>query len=369
MNELTFLKATPSGRKAKLTMDLGFLTDKENIIHSKSFRRLEYKTQVFLNHVGDHYRNRLTHSLEVALLAKKACRILGLNEDLAECIGLAHDLGHTPFGHFGQDALNKVLKSKNLGTFEHNMQSFRIATELENPSDKLGLNLTYETIEGLAKHRKANKKDYKKDLPDNMVDGQETLEAQIGNQCDEITYNCHDLDDGLRHGILEISDLMEIEMFQIFCTEKPTVKNLRKAINKIRDHLLLDLTEETKKRVYEAKIETTEQVRMFKKPLVGLSKHCKTSNADIKKMLHAKMYNHHSLRRREVLSSKVIEGLFETFFTDPTLMPLKYSKSCNDKFKKNGIEGKARGVSDYIAGMTDRFAISEYNKLFNINCI
>ena len=371
MNKLSFLKTVSHGRAHKINLDLGFLTDRENILTSKSFRRLEYKTQVFLNHVGDHYRNRLTHSLEVGLLAKKACRILGLNEDLAECIGLAHDLGHTPFGHCGQDVLNELLEARGFGHFEHNMQSFRIITELDSlPGEEYnGLNLSFETIEGLAKHRKSNKKDYQKDLPEDISDGQETLEAQIGNACDEITYNCHDLDDGLRHGILEMSDLSNLEIFQQFSGEVKDIKNARMTIRKIKEFLLLDLVEETKNRVLESGIIKSEDIRESKESLVSLSKKMKIKNAQVKKMLNKKMYNHFILRRREVLSRKIIYGLFDIFFNDPTLMPLKYSTLCKDKEKKHGEKGKARAVSDYISGMTDRFAMAEYNKLFDINAI
>ncbi len=333
-----------------------FQRDRDRVVHSNAFRRLEYKTQVFVYHEGDHYRTRLTHSLEGSQIARSIARMLGLNEDLSEAIILAHDLGHTPFGHSGEVVLNRLMKK--WGGFEHNRQSLRIVTVLEDRyPDFPGLNLTYEVREGLAKHQSAY------DKPNAQANfkkkGQPTLEAQIVNIADEIAYSNHDLDDGLRSGLISLKQLKNVRLwvdhFQRHDDEKIQV---RQTIRSIINHFVLDLVAETEKRLKDARIRSVSDVRASKAKLVSLSRDFDMKNRELKAFLRDFMYRHQHVERMATKTRMVIEGLFKTYIKNPkTLPPDLYEKT-----KKQQLE---RTVCDYIAGMTDRFALEEYKRLFD----
>jgi len=277
--------------------------DRDRIIHSTAFRRLEYKTQVFVNHEGDHYRTRLTHSIEVAQIARSICRSMRLHEDLAEAVALAHDLGHTPFGHSGQDALNAVMEP--YGGFEHNRQSLRIVEKLEHKYAAFtGLNLSYETREGIVKHHSAYDTPSNQDLAHFNLNEQPALEAQIGNLADEIAYNNHDIDDGYRAGMLSIDDLKQLELFGRFYaqveTQFPDVPERLKVNETVRhmiNFLILDVVEETNRRIREANVKSFKDVRAASMPLVALSQKTRRMNGELKKLLYKKMYRHYRVAR------------------------------------------------------------------------
>jgi len=375
MYEDNLIKCAVTSKKSKgrkcseSNKDNIFLTDKERILQSKSWRRLEYKTQVFVNshESTDHFRNRLTHSLEVANTAKIISRNLGLNEDLAECIGLAHDLGHTPFGHAGQDALND--KMKNYSGFEHNYQSVRVVTELDNIcKDVDGLNLSYEVIEGLIKHRQPSEMIRAGKFLEYNLSEPATLEAQIANFSDELTYNCHDLDDGYRSGIISFTQLSEITLFQEClslvsgCTnEQNTVLEVIRAM---KWKLVKDVVKTTALNI--SGFESLDDIRSSHKNSISFSKEMRVKNGEIKKFLHKQLYFECTLERRNHISKKAVSELFDIFFNNTKILPLKYQNRIIDKVEKHGEEGKARVISDYISGMTDRYALDEYNRLVNL---
>jgi len=339
-----------------------YYRDLGRIVHSSAFRRLEYKTQVFVNHEGDYYRTRLTHSLEVSQIARGVARILRLNEDLAHTIALAHDLGHTPFGHPGEAALNALMETE--GGFEHNLQSYRVVTKLEERyPDFPGLNLSYEVLEGILSHST----DY--DKPRKFTGfkfvGYPTLEAQIVNFADEISFMTHDLDDGLQHGMLtdEVLNGMplwdkaagEIQKRHPAASEK--VKKSR-AISFLINELINDLQEETGKRINDCGIRTLEDVRKKGKGVVSLSEPMSRKAEEIKKFLYENLYRHWRVVRMADKAKRVIGDLFHAYLENPRILPDEF-------YKRFNAENSRRYICDYIAGMTDRFALQEHKKLFD----
>ncbi len=334
-----------------------FQRDRDRVIHSSAFRRLQYKTQVFVNHEGDYYRTRITHTLEVAQIARSIARSLGLNQDLTEAIALAHDLGHTPFGHSGEKVLNEIMKED--GGFEHNAQSYRIVTHLEDkyPSFK-GLNLSYEVLEGVDKHRT------RYDRPGG--DGEQyTLEAQIVDLSDEIAYSSHDIDDGLTSGLLSFDGLSEVALWKRNLDKvKQNFPGLNRekmkyqAVRQVIDEQVTDLLIETTARVEKFGVKTVEDVRRCPEELAAMSNGFRTEFLEMKRYLFQNMYRHSRVTRMESKSSKVIQGLFGLYESNPDILPTTTREKV-----KNRQEPVRRIICDYIAGMTDRFAIEEYEKL------
>ncbi|MCC7136048.1 MAG: deoxyguanosinetriphosphate triphosphohydrolase [Nitrosomonas sp.] len=351
------LESPPLGRSE-------FQRDRDRIIHSKAFRRLEYKTQVFVNHEGDLFRTRLTHSLEVAQIGRSIARNLSLNEDLIEAISLAHDLGHTPFGHAGQDALNECMLDH--GGFEHNLQSLRIVDVLEERYAQFdGLNLCYETREGILKKVPQSKVLALGELGDRFVKSYSpSLEAQLANLTDEIAYNNHDIDDGLRSGLISLKQLVEVDIFaeHLLTVQKryPNLNERRLIHETIRgmiNTLASDLTAQSKTNIELAKPENPDQVRRLP-TLIGHSDNIRRQQRDLKRFLHKNLYKHYQVMRMSNKARHTIKKLFSAFSAEPALMPEKYQQ----KFEQHGHQV----IADYIAGMTDRYAIKEYQRLFSI---
>ena len=339
--------------------------DRDRIIHSTAFRRLMYKTQVFVNHEGDLYRTRLTHSLEVAQIARTAARALGLNEPLVEAVSLAHDLGHTPFGHAGQDALNDCMRE--FGGFEHNLQSLRVVDELEAKyADFPGLNLTYETREGILKHcSNRNARDLG-DLGRRFLDRlQPSLEAQLVNIADAIAYNNHDVDDGYRAELLDFGQLREQPLFGRHYDDVqagyPNLEDRRliyEVIRRMIGHVVNDLIESTAAAIERSGVESIDDVRRHDGPLVGFGPEVLEMHTSLKKFLRENLYRHDQVRSMNEKTQTMIEVLFERYMADPGRMPGWFEKQAAGK-----TENRARVVADYIAGMTDRFAIREFERL------
>ncbi|MBI1978065.1 MAG: deoxyguanosinetriphosphate triphosphohydrolase [Candidatus Omnitrophica bacterium] len=326
-----------------------FQRDRDRIIHSTAFRRLEYKTQVFVNHEGDHYRTRLTHTLEMSQIARTIGRALRLNEDLIETIALAHDLGHGPFGHAGQDALSELMKGH--GGFEHNAQCLRIVEKLEESySGFPGLNLTFEVREGLRKHAK------------NRVP---SLEAEIVDCADAIAYNGHDLDDGLRAGLLDFKDLEKVQLWKgadRYIREKALSQNqtirTKIAIRLIINRMVSDLISETAKNIKKCPIETPGDFARSQTPVVRFSNHLTKKVSSLKEFLMNHLYLHYRVVRMTEKGKRFIQELFRLYVSKPEQLPPQVRKRAKE-------DGVWRAVCDYIAGMTDRFALDEYNRLFS----
>jgi dGTPase len=344
---------------------LAFERDRDRIIHCSAFRRLEYKTQVFVNHEGDYYRTRLTHSLEVAQIARSIARRLKVNEELTEAIALAHDLGHTPFGHSGEVTLNELMKDH--GGFEHNLQSLRVVEKLEERYPAFtGLNLTWETREGLVKHATAYEKLAQRAPSEYEPEKYPTLEAQIIDLADEIAYNNHDIDDGLQSGLLDGGSLREEvelwkEMMEMAEKKYPKITNPQKkhyAISHLIGYLILDLVKETKKNITQLNIQTNEDVHNAKKQLVAFSAETERQNQQLKDFLMENLYNHYRVKRMRSKAKMVVERIFNANNENPMLLPKKYQQ----KIEHGSRE---RIICDYIAGMTDRYALDEYKKLFD----
>ena len=346
--------------------------DRDRIIHSSAFRRLEYKTQVFVNHEGDMFRTRLTHSIEVAQLSRTIARILELNEDLSETIALAHDLGHTPFGHAGQDALNACMKD--YGGFEHNLQSLRVVDKLEQSyADFPGLNLTFESREGILKHCATKNAKQLGDVGERFLNKQRaSLEAQAVNLADEIAYNNHDVDDGLRSGLLDIEQLLEVRLFKqqfdVVNKEYPGIKDRRQIheiIRRMINRQVVDLIETTKTNLSRIKPNCIDDVRNQNDDLANFSSEMLEMNLELKRFLRTHMYAHYRVHRMSSKAAHIIQQLFNAFLSDPKLLNPKNRQIVMQKEQQNAEMGKARAVSDYIAGMTDRYAIAEYGKIFD----
>lgn len=337
--------------------------DRDRIIHCAAFRRLEYKTQVFVNHEGDYYRTRLTHSLEVAQIGRGIARRLNLNEDLVETLALAHDLGHTPFGHTGEGVLDRLMSP--YGGFEHNRQSLRIVEHLEERYPGFnGLNLTWEAREGIIKHSS----DY--DIPDDSDFAEycpglrPTLEAQIIDLADEIAYNNHDIDDGLKAGYLKHEALAGItlwsETYARVRQKYPMLDEERQVLQTISHligHLILDLVEQSRANIEDGGISTLDDVRMQKSNLVMFSKDTAEKNKELKGFLYQNLYSHYKVERMRIKAERFLTILFENYLQNPTLLPVSYQ----EKYQEYGME---RVICDYIAGMTDRYALDEYKRLF-----
>lgn len=346
--------------------------DRDRIIHSSAFRRLEYKTQVFVNHEGDMFRTRLTHSIEVAQLSRTIARILELNEDLSETVALAHDLGHTPFGHAGQDALNACMKD--YGGFEHNLQSLRVIDKLEQSyADFPGLNLTFESREGVLKHCSNKNAKQLGDVGERFLNKQRaSLEAQAVNLADEIAYNNHDVDDGLRSGLLDIEQLLEVRLFKqqfdVVNKEYPGIKDRRQIheiIRRMINRQVVDLIETTQTNIRRFKPDSIESVRLQSDDIAHFSSEMLEMNQELKRFLRTHMYAHYRVHRMSSKAAHIIQQLFSAFLNDPKLLNPKNRQIVIQKEQQSAEIGKARAVADYIAGMTDRYAIAEYEKIFN----
>ncbi|MEM8981578.1 MAG: deoxyguanosinetriphosphate triphosphohydrolase [Pseudomonadota bacterium] len=341
-----------------------FARDRDRVVHSNAFRRLVYKTQVFVNHEGDLYRTRLTHSLEVAQAARTVANALGLNESLTEAICLAHDLGHTPFGHAGQDALNACMRDHD--GFEHNLQSLRIVDVLERKYPAFdGLNLTFETREGILKHCSARDARQLGDVGRRFLERQQpSLEAQLANVADEIAYNHHDIDDGLRAGLLDIDELAEIALFgeplSAVTAEYPRLDQRRvihETIRRMFGAAVQDLIDTTGARLAAVEPTTVDAVRAQDKPIVGFSAAVRASHLAVKRFLRDKLYRHQRVKQMTDRAHVIINELFAAYMNDPSQLPDDYA--C----RIDAPDPLARVVADYVAGMTDRFAQSEYERL------
>jgi len=343
-----------------------FQRDRDRIIHSTAFRRLEYKTQVFLNHEGDLFRTRLTHSIEVAQIGRTLARSLRLNEDLVEATALAHDLGHTPFGHVGQDVLNECMAQ--FGGFEHNLQSLRVVDHLEEHYGAFdGLNLTFETREGILKHCSLNNARVLGELGQRFIDRtQPSLEAQLTNLADEIAYNNHDIDDGLRSGLLTMAQMEEVELFarHRHAVEQayPGLAGRRALYETIRlmiTAMTADLVETSCALIRDAAPQSIDDVRAAP-PLIRFSSQMRTETTALKRFLYANLYRHFQVNRMRVKASRIVRELFDAFLADPVLLPSDYQVA-DDPMKQ------ARKIADYIAGMTDRYAIREHRRIFSLD--
>lgn len=349
-----------------------FQRDRDRIIHSTAFRRLVYKTQVFVNHEGDLYRTRLTHSIEVAQIARTIARALELNETLVEAICLAHDLGHTPFGHAGQDALNACMKS--FGGFEHNLQSLRVVDELEERYAAFpGLNLTFETREGILKHCSVSNAKSLGAVGERFLRREQpSLEAQIANLADEIAYNNHDLDDGLRAGLISIEELRAVPVFRrqhdAVLAQFPEVTDRRmihEVVRRMINYVVTDLIENTSAAIAAANPQDVDDVRLHASALVQFSAAVEAEHMELKRHLRDHVYRHYRVLRMTNKATMVVTELFGVFFRRPELMPTEYTESAHDMELQSGEAGRARAVADYIAGMTDRYAIVEYERMFD----
>ena len=341
-----------------------FQRDRDRIIHSTAFRRLEYKTQVFVNHEGDLFRTRLTHSLEVAQLARGIARTLNLHEDLTEAIALAHDLGHTPFGHAGQDALNACMKD--FGGFEHNLQSLRVVDKLEQRYAEFdGLNLTFELREGILKHCSVKNAKQLGNVGQRFINKTSpSLEAQVTNFADEIAYNNHDIDDGLRSGLITIEQLQQVALFaenlSIVKAKYPQLEQRRvihETIRRMINVLVVDLCQTSSAKIAKLQPKSISDIRQAPY-LVGFSEAMQAKNLELKQFLRKNLYHHYKVNRMSAKAERIICELFTVFFADVTLMPPEHQLAA----KKD----QARAVADYIAGMTDRFAIREHRRLFAV---
>ncbi len=346
--------------------------DRDRIVHSAAFRRLEYKTQVFVNHEGDLFRTRLTHSIEVAQIGRTVARALQLHEDLTEAIALAHDLGHTPFGHAGQDALDDCMKP--YGGFEHNLQSLRVVDVLEEKYAEFdGLNLCFETREGILKHcSKAKARELGELGRRFLKGGQPSLEAQLANLADEIAYNNHDIDDGLRAGLLTLEQLQESKLFCDAYEEVrrrhpqlPGKRVRHEIIRRMINRLVTDLIEHTRARLKEAHPKDIDAVRKQKTPLAGFSPAVRKANTELKRLLHRHLYQHYRVQRMTEKARRVVGDLFEAFHAAPKLLPVEFQQHAAKLKSESGDKGVARAIADYIAGMTDRYAIDEHERIFN----
>jgi dGTPase len=349
--------------------------DRDRILHSGAFRKLKYKTQVFVYHEGDYYRTRLTHSLEVAQIARSVSRSLGLNEDLAEALALAHDFGHTPFGHAGEDALDAAMRP--YGGFDHNDHTLRILTQLEHRYASFdGLNLTWETLEGIAKHNGPVHGEASATVA--LLDGQVDLglttyasaEAQVAAIADDIAYDAHDIDDGLRAGLFSVEDLLDIPLVG------PVIESVRRQhgaleegrmvheiIRKLINVMVTDLLAETRCRIAEHKPGSATDIRQGPGPLVGFGKAVRDEDSELKSFLFTRMYRHYKLNRMASKARRVVTDLFELFMAEPNCLP----EAWQDPIVMGDDQRRARAVADYIAGMTDRYAVLEHKRLFDMD--
>ncbi len=335
-----------------------FQRDRDRIVHSRAFRRLEYKTQVFVHHEGDHYRNRLTHTLEAGQISRTIARVLRLNEELAEAVVLAHDLGHTPFGHAGEHVLAELLSGE--GGFDHNRQSLRIVDLLEERYPNFrGLNLTWETREGILKHGCH----WEHPVPVPEATPQPSLEAQVADLADEIAYTNHDLDDGLRSGLLRPEQLEDVTLWRETLREvrdrlgAPPERVLRaQTILSLINRLVTDLVEATAARLETSRVHSVAEVRRTTRRLAGLSSEFEKHKAELKRFLHDELYQHPRVREMSERAASILGDLFGAYRSDTALLP-------EHVHARIAGDGEVRAIADYIAGMTDRFAMEEHRKL------
>jgi dGTPase len=345
--------------------------DRDRIIHSNAFRRLVYKTQVFVNHEGDLYRTRITHSIEVAQIARSVARALGVNEALTEAICLAHDLGHTPFGHAGQDALNECMRP--YGGFEHNLQSLRVVDELEERYAEFpGLNLTFECREGILKHCSARAARELGELGERFLKRtQPGLEAQIANLADEIAYNNHDVDDGMRAQLVTVEELRDTRLFrsqlEVVTGRYPDLGERRlihEVVRRMINRVVVDLIRTSQALLEAANPASIEEVRSQSRPLIALSDSTREEHVELMHFLRERLYRHYKVLRMTAKARRVVTELFEAFLADIQLMPPEHREAAT-RGETQGTAARARAVADYIAGMTDRYAILEHRRLFD----
>jgi dGTPase len=361
------------------TMRSPYQRDRDRIIHSAAFRRLKHKTQVFVYHEGDHYRTRLTHSLEVAQIARTISRALDLNEDLAEALALAHDLGHTPFGHAGEDALAEVMRP--FGGFDHNDQTLRILTRLEQRYAEFdGLNLTWETLEGTVKHNGPllRKGGDSKHLPATIAEyvGRNDLElatwpsaeAQVAALSDDIAYNNHDIDDALRAGLFAITDLADVPLVGPVVREVAAKypglaepRLIHETIRRVIDRMVGDLIDETRRRLAAREIRSVSDIRKNGAPIVAFSVEMSANDKALKRFLFERMYRHYKVNRMASKARRIVQDIFRLLIAEPQCLPTEW----REKAGEAGTNATARIVADYIAGMTDRFALDEHARLFD----
>jgi dGTPase len=355
-----------------------FQRDRDRIIHSTAFRRLQFKTQVFVFHEGDHFRTRLTHSLEVSQIARSICRVLGLNEDMAEALALAHDLGHTPFGHAGEEALDAEMRP--WGGFDHNAQTLRILTRLERRyADFDGLNLTWESLEGVVKHNGPLVGSGKPPLPiaiseyvsahDLELGAHAGPEAQAAALADDIAYNNHDIDDGLRAGLFRVDDLLDVPLvgpvFRALRSARPGLEPQRlshEAVRRLISAMVDDLLAETLLRAGEAKPRSVDEVRWMGRPLVAFSSEMQQADSALKEFLKTHMYRHWRVNRMTSKARRVVAELFRLYVAEPEILPPEWRAQADGPRTPR----TARRVADFIAGMTDRFALEEHRRLFDM---
>lgn len=350
-----------------------FQRDRDRIIHCAAFRRLEYKTQVFVNHEGDHYRTRLTHSLEVSQLARSLCRVLRLNEDLGEALALAHDLGHTPFGHAGEEALHVAMEP--FGGFDHNAQTIRILTQLEAKYAAFdGLNLTWETLEGIAKHngpvsqppRALAAYNARHDLELGSFAG---AEAQLAALADDIAYNNHDLEDGLRAGLFTLDDMLDLPLLgdiihsvRIEYGPLPRRREAHEVVRRMINRMVTDLIGETQARIEASKAQCAQDIRALDEPVAAFSAPMEAAHRALKAFLMQRMYRHFRVNRMTSKARRVVRDLFAFFLAEPNCLPEHWQRHVDTP----GSARTAERVCDFIAGMTDRFALEEYARVFDV---
>lgn len=343
-----------------------FQRDRDRIIHSSAFRRLEYKTQVFVNHEGDLFRTRLTHSIEVAQIARSIARNLALDEDLVEAISLAHDLGHTPFGHAGQDALNECMRAH--GGFEHNLQSLRVVDLLEERYGAFdGLNLSFETREGILKHCSAGNAAMLGEIGERFLQKKQPgLEAQLANLADEIAYNNHDVDDGLRSGLITLDELCSVPIFsdhvETVRSAFPEISGRRlihETVRRMINSQVIDLTNQSLRNIEAIHPEDIDAVRSSP-PLIAFSPEMRLAQQELKHFLRSRLYQHYKVKRMSAKARRIVSDLFHAFTSDTRLLPTQFA----EKAEKG--EDVMRVIADYIAGMTDRYAIREHRRLFAV---
>ncbi len=346
--------------------------DRDRIIHSTAFRRLEYKTQVFVNHEGDLFRTRLTHSIEVAQMSRTIARVLKVNDDLCEAIALAHDLGHTPFGHSGQDALNTCMKNHH--GFEHNLQSLRVVDKLEEKYAQFdGLNLSFETREGILKHCSITNAKQLGDVGRRFIDKtQPGLEAQLVNLADAIAYNSHDVDDGLRAELINIEQLCEVSMFrQLFdevSREYPDLVRKRiiyEIVRRMIDMQIRDLIASSSRLVEAARPQDIDDIRSRSQPMIRFSDEMHELQLELKRFLRENLYRHYRVHRMTIKAGRIVTDLYNAFFDDIRTLPPEHLARAHQMEQLRGNSGRARVVADYIAGMTDRYAIAEHRRLYD----
>lgn len=369
--ELASYAVGPHNSRGRLVQEIPptgrseFQRDRDRIIHSTAFRRLEYKTQVFVNHEGDLFRTRLTHSIEVAQIGRSIARRLGLNEDLVEAVALSHDVGHTPFGHAGQDALNACMQGH--GGFEHNLQSLRVVDVLEERYAAFeGLNLSFETREGILKHCALNKAAQLGEVGARFINNHRpSLEAQLTNLADEIAYNNHDVDDGIRSGLINLEQLSGVGLFASHLTAVnkayPKLEGRRvihETVRSMINTLITDLIAQTEQNIRAAGIKTLDEVRTAP-ALVAFSNEIYEQQRELKHFLHTHLYRHYRVMRMSTKARRIINELFTAFMSDRRLLP--------PQFQSQAEVDQARAVADYVAGMTDRYAIKEYRRLFAVD--